>query len=41
MEKCYKCGMLRSTKDLVLIVDGFYICFSCWNNINRKEKEKY
>ncbi|UCC19234.1 MAG: hypothetical protein JSV62_14200 [Promethearchaeota archaeon] len=31
MQKCYECGMLRSPKDLVLLEDGNYICFSCWN----------
>lgn len=40
MKKCHKCGMVRSTKDLVLSEEGDYICFSCWNKINRDKREK-
>ena len=29
--KCYKCGMIRSSKDLVKLESGDYICFACWN----------
>ncbi len=32
--------MIRSTKDLVLLGDGKYICFSCWNDINREKTKK-
>lgn len=41
IKKCNTCGMLRSSKDLVLFEDGSYMCFSCWNQYNRKEGEKY
>ncbi|MFW9874939.1 MAG: hypothetical protein ACFFG0_17670 [Candidatus Thorarchaeota archaeon] len=37
MEKCHKCGMIRSPKDLVLLEDGKYICFSCWNKISSEK----
>ncbi len=40
MKKCHKCGMIRSPKDLVLLEDGNYMCFSCWNEINRGKGEK-
>ncbi|MFX1453452.1 MAG: hypothetical protein ACFFCM_21665 [Promethearchaeota archaeon] len=30
-KSCYKCGMIRSTKDLVYLEDNKYLCFSCWN----------
>ena len=40
MKKCYKCGMIRSTKDLVLLENGNYMCFSCWNDYNRGKSEK-
>ena len=39
IETCRKCGMIRATKDLVLLEDGEYICFSCWNKIIRDMKE--
>ena len=29
---CKKCGMIRSKKDLVLLEDNSYMCFSCWND---------
>ena len=29
--KCELCGMIRSTKDLVLQESNTFICFSCWN----------
>jgi hypothetical protein len=39
MEKCNTCGMLRATKDLVLLEDGNFMCFSCWNKkLNKKKK---
>jgi hypothetical protein len=38
IKRCYKCGMIRSTKDLVLLETGNYLCFSCWN-VNNKQKE--
>ncbi|MFX1501145.1 MAG: hypothetical protein ACFFDH_09310 [Promethearchaeota archaeon] len=39
LKKCNNCGMIRSTKDLVLLEDENYICFSCWNKLMR-EKSK-
>ncbi len=30
-KKCSKCGMIRSSKDLVKLESGDYICLSCWN----------
>jgi len=36
MEKCNTCGMLRATKDLVLLEDGNFMCFSCWNKELKK-----
>ena len=39
-KKCYKCGMIRSTKDLVLLEIGAYLCFSCWNEYNREKSKK-
>ena len=30
--------MLRATKDLVLLEDGSFMCFSCWNNELKKKK---
>ena len=29
--KCSKCGMIRSSKDLVKLESGDYVCFVCWN----------
>jgi len=40
IKACSKCGMIRSKKDLVLLEDGKYICFSCWNNYNREKTKK-
>lgn len=40
IETCRKCGMIRATKDLVLLEDGNYICFSCWNEHNRVKSEE-
>jgi len=37
-KKCKKCGMIRSTKDLVKSEGGDYICFSCWNKNLREKK---
>jgi len=39
MEKCNTCGMLRATKDLVLLEDGNFMCFACWN-IELKKRKK-
>ena len=39
MEKCNTCGMLRASKDLVLLEDGNFICFSCWNKELKKKKK--
>ncbi len=36
--KCYKCGMIRSSKDLVKLESEDYICFACWNR-NLKSKD--
>ena len=30
-KKCSKCGMIRSSKDLVTLESGDFVCFSCWN----------
>ena len=38
--KCVLCGMIRSTKDLVLQDNGKYICFSCWNKNLKENGEK-
>ena len=38
-KKCNKCGMIRSEKDLVLLEDGTYLCFSCWNKLNKEKTE--
>ena len=32
-EKCVKCGMIRSTKDLVNLENRGYVCFQCWNKM--------
>ena len=40
IEQCCKCGMIRATKDLVLLKDREYICFSCWNRIIDKKRRK-
>lgn len=32
-KKCFKCGMIRSSKDLVNLESGDYICFFCWNKM--------
>ncbi|MFX0042993.1 MAG: hypothetical protein ACFE8L_08785 [Candidatus Hodarchaeota archaeon] len=34
------CGMIRCIKDLVLLEDGTYMCFSCWNKYNKEKDEK-
>jgi len=31
--------MIRSEKDLVLLEDGNYLCFSCWNALNKEKTE--
>jgi hypothetical protein len=38
MGKCDTCGMLRAKKDLVLLENEIYICFSCWNREIKKKK---
>ncbi|MHA1491751.1 MAG: hypothetical protein ACTSRI_19110 [Promethearchaeota archaeon] len=38
MKICKNCGMIRSSKDMVLLQDGGYLCFACWNKYC-KEKE--
>jgi len=40
IEQCGKCGMIRATKDLVLLKGGEYICFSCWNRIFEEKRKK-
>ena len=40
LTKCKDCGMIRSTKDLVLLEDGNYICFACWNQTHKEKKKK-
>ncbi len=32
--------MIRSTKDLVLLEDGKYMCFLCWNKYHKGKDEK-
>ena len=32
-KKCSKCGMIRSSKDLVKLESGDYICFLCSNKM--------
>ena len=32
--------MIRATKDLVLLEDGNYMCFSCWNKELKKKNLK-
>ncbi|MFW9990109.1 MAG: hypothetical protein ACFFC3_15805 [Candidatus Odinarchaeota archaeon] len=39
LKKCEQCGMIRSIKDLVLLEDKTYICFSCWNKLNKAKSE--
>ncbi|MFX1503681.1 MAG: hypothetical protein ACFFDH_22160 [Promethearchaeota archaeon] len=36
-KKCLKCGMIRPIKDLVILEEGTYICFSCWNKKLKEE----
>lgn len=36
-KRCDKCNMIRAIKDLVILEDGSYLCFSCWN---KRLKEK-
>ena len=39
--RCKECGMIRSSKDLVLLESGSnYLCFSCWNKRIKEEKLK-
>lgn len=38
MAKCNTCGMFRATKDLVLLENRSYMCFSCWNKELKKKK---
>jgi len=40
IEKCRNCGMIRATKDLVLLEVGRYICFSCWNRVYEEKRIK-
>ena len=37
---CSKCGMIRSKKDLVLMEDNSWLCFSCWNKYLEKDLKK-
>jgi len=38
---CGECGMIRSKKDLVLMEDDSYLCFTCWNKyLKMRENEK-
>ena len=39
-KKCVKCGMIRSSKDLVKLEGQGYICFSCWNKMLRERNIK-
>ncbi|MFX1389250.1 MAG: hypothetical protein ACFE9Z_04210 [Promethearchaeota archaeon] len=38
-KKCHNCGMIRSIKDLVLLERDYYLCFSCWNELNIKKEQ--
>lgn len=38
-KKCDHCGMIRSTKDLVLLENRNYMCFSCWNKFKKRKSE--
>jgi formylmethanofuran dehydrogenase subunit E len=40
IKKCIKCGMLRSQKDMVLLEDLSYLCFSCWNKYLKANEKK-
>ena len=40
MEKCNICGMIRAAKDLVLLENKSYMCFSCWNKEFKKKKSQ-
>lgn len=40
IKKCDKCGMIRAKKDVVLLNDGSYICFSCWNKHHKNNFKK-
>ncbi|MFX1274215.1 MAG: hypothetical protein ACFFBP_00405 [Promethearchaeota archaeon] len=37
---CKECGMIRSKKDLVLMEDGSFLCFACWNKHVKKNNSK-
>lgn len=39
-KKCVKCGMIRSTKDLVNLESRGYLCFHCWNKILKEKPIK-
>ncbi len=36
-QTCIKCGMIRAVKDMVLLEDEQYMCFSCWNKYLKKK----
>ncbi len=38
-KRCYKCGMIRSKKDLVYLENKKYLCFSCWNKRIEESEE--
>jgi len=40
MFECNTCGMIRSKKDLVLLEDGTYMCFTCWNKLYENQEKK-
>jgi formylmethanofuran dehydrogenase subunit E len=39
-KRCHQCGVIRSSKDLVSLGDGKFLCFSCWNEENRDKAQK-
>ena len=40
-EQCKICKMLRAKKDLVVLKDNQYLCFSCWNKyMSKKESQE-
>ena len=39
-KKCKECGMIRSSKDLVLMEEDIYFCFSCWNKYLKNKNDK-
>ena len=34
-KECKICGMIRARKDMVLLQNNDYVCFSCWNKLKK------